>query len=62
MPVAEQGRPLGDGCAANASGPLCGFASSRHENGKTKPPLSLVKLVIVLDRQPNLLDEVRAGR
>jgi hypothetical protein len=31
-------------------------------NGKTKPPLALVKLLIVLDRHPKLLDEVRAGR
>jgi HTH-type transcriptional regulator/antitoxin MqsA len=37
-------------------------AFSRYENGKTKPPLSLVKLLIVLDRHPNLLNEVRAGR
>ena len=37
-------------------------AFSRYENGKTKPPLALVKLLIVLDRHPNLLNEVRAGR
>jgi putative zinc finger/helix-turn-helix YgiT family protein len=37
-------------------------AFSRYENGKTKPPLALVKLFMVLDRHPNLLNEVRAGR
>jgi HTH-type transcriptional regulator/antitoxin MqsA len=37
-------------------------AFSRYENGKTKPPLALVKLLMVLDRHPNLLTEVRAGR
>jgi HTH-type transcriptional regulator/antitoxin MqsA len=36
-------------------------AFSRYENGKTKPPLALVKLFKLLDRHPNLLDEVRAG-
>lgn len=34
-------------------------AFSRYENGKTKPPLALVKLLRVLDRHPELLDEVR---
>ena len=34
-------------------------AFSRYENGKTKPPLSLVKLLSVLDNHPNLLREVR---
>jgi len=34
-------------------------AFSRYENGKTKPPLALVKLLKVLDRQPDLLDEVK---
>ena len=34
-------------------------AFSRYENGKTKPPLALVKLLRVLDRHPDLLDEVR---
>jgi HTH-type transcriptional regulator/antitoxin MqsA len=37
-------------------------AFSRYENGKTKQPLALVKLLIVLDRHPNLLDEVRAAK
>ncbi len=37
-------------------------AFSRYENGKTKPPLALVKLLMVLDRHPKLLNEVRAGR
>jgi HTH-type transcriptional regulator/antitoxin MqsA len=34
-------------------------AFSRYENGKTKPPLALVKLLKVLDRHPDLLAEVR---
>ena len=37
-------------------------AFSRYENGKTKPPLVLVKLLMVLDRHPDLLEEVRAGQ
>jgi HTH-type transcriptional regulator/antitoxin MqsA len=36
-------------------------AFSRYENGKTKPPLALVKLLRVLDKHPDLLDEVRAA-
>ncbi len=36
-------------------------AFSRYENGKTKPPLALVKLFKLLDRHPDLLAEVRAG-
>lgn len=36
-------------------------AFSRYENGKTKPPLALVKLLKVLDRHPDLLTEIRAG-
>jgi HTH-type transcriptional regulator/antitoxin MqsA len=36
-------------------------AFSRYENGRTKPPLALVKLLKVLDRHPDLLAEVRAG-
>lgn len=36
-------------------------AFSRYENGKTKPPLALVKLLKVLERHPDLLDEVRAS-
>ena len=35
---------------------------SRYENGKTKPPLALVKLLMVLDRHPNLLNEVQTER
>lgn len=35
-------------------------AFSRYENGKTKPPLALVKLLQVLDRHPDLLAEIRA--
>lgn len=36
-------------------------AFSRYENGKTKPPLALVKLLKVLDRHPELLSEVRSA-
>jgi HTH-type transcriptional regulator/antitoxin MqsA len=36
-------------------------AFSRYENGKTKPPLALVKLFKLLDRHPYLLSEARAA-
>jgi HTH-type transcriptional regulator/antitoxin MqsA len=36
-------------------------AFSRYENGKTRPPLALVKLLRVLEKHPDLLDEVRAA-
>ncbi|MEO6319159.1 MAG: type II toxin-antitoxin system MqsA family antitoxin [Polaromonas sp.] len=36
-------------------------AFSRYENGKTKPPLAVVKLLKVLDRHPDLLGEVRTA-
>lgn len=36
-------------------------AFSRYENARTKPPLALVKLLKVLDRHPDLLNEVRAA-
>ncbi len=36
-------------------------AFSRYETGKTKPSLALVKLLKVLDRHPDLLNEVRAA-
>lgn len=36
-------------------------AFSRYENGRTKPPLALVKLLKVLDRHPDLLPEVKAA-
>jgi HTH-type transcriptional regulator/antitoxin MqsA len=36
-------------------------AFSRYENGKTKPPLALIKLLKVLDRHPDLLNEVRSS-
>lgn len=36
-------------------------AFSRYENGKTKPPLALVKLFKLLDRHPDLLGEVKAA-
>lgn len=35
-------------------------AFSRYEAGKTRPPVALVKLLKVLDRHPELLDEVRS--
>lgn len=36
-------------------------AFSRYENGKTKPPLALVKLLKLLDHHPDLLNEIRAA-
>jgi HTH-type transcriptional regulator/antitoxin MqsA len=36
-------------------------AFSRYENGKTKPPLALVKLLKLLDRHPDLLNELKAA-
>ncbi|WP_297728384.1 type II toxin-antitoxin system MqsA family antitoxin [Limnohabitans sp. Rim8] len=36
-------------------------AFSRYENGKTKPPLALVKLFKLLDRHPELLNEIRSA-
>lgn len=36
-------------------------AFSRYENGKTRPPLALVKLLRVLDRHPDLLAEIRSA-
>jgi HTH-type transcriptional regulator/antitoxin MqsA len=36
-------------------------AFSRYENGKTKPPLSLIKLLQVLDRHPDLLEEIKVA-
>jgi HTH-type transcriptional regulator / antitoxin MqsA len=36
-------------------------AFSRYENGRTKPPLALVKLLKVLERHPDLLNEVRVA-
>ncbi|MBY8945668.1 MULTISPECIES: type II toxin-antitoxin system MqsA family antitoxin [Pseudomonas] len=36
-------------------------AFSRYENGKTKPPLALIKLLKLLDRHPELLNEVRTA-
>jgi HTH-type transcriptional regulator/antitoxin MqsA len=36
-------------------------AFSRYENGKTRPPLALVKLLKVLDRHPDLLEEVKVA-
>jgi HTH-type transcriptional regulator/antitoxin MqsA len=36
-------------------------AFSRYENGRTRPPLALVKLLKVLDRHPDLLAEIRTA-
>lgn len=36
-------------------------AFSRYETGKAEPPVSLIKLLALLDRHPELLDEVRAA-
>lgn len=36
-------------------------AFSRYETGKTKPPLALVKLLKLLNRHPDLLNEVRTA-
>lgn len=36
-------------------------AFSRYENGKTKPPLALVKLLKVLERHPDLLAEIKTA-
>ena len=36
-------------------------AFSRYENGKTRPPVALVKLLQVLDRHPDLLAEIRSA-
>jgi len=36
-------------------------AFSRYENGKTRPPLALVKLFKLLDRHPDLPNEVRTA-
>ena len=36
-------------------------AFSRYETGRTKPPLALVKLLKVLDRHPELLNEIRVA-
>jgi len=36
-------------------------AFSRYENGKTKPPLALVKLLKVLEQHPDLLAEIRTS-
>ena len=36
-------------------------AFSRYENGKTKPPLAVVKLLKVLDRHPDLLEEIKVA-
>lgn len=34
-------------------------AFSRYETGKTRPPVSVVKLLKILDKHPELLSEVR---
>ncbi|WP_026354291.1 type II TA system antitoxin MqsA family protein [Massilia niastensis] len=35
-------------------------AFSRYETGKETPPVALIKLLRLLDRHPELLDEIRA--
>lgn len=37
-------------------------AFSRYENGKTKPPLSLVHLFRLLEKHPELIDELRPAK
>lgn len=37
-------------------------AFSRYETGKAEPPVALLKLLSLLSRHPELLDEVRAAR
>jgi HTH-type transcriptional regulator/antitoxin MqsA len=49
-----------DGCPE--FGGVQGDAFSHYENGKTKPPLELVKLLKVLGLDSGLLLEVRAAR
>jgi HTH-type transcriptional regulator / antitoxin MqsA len=34
-------------------------AFSRYETGRAKPPLALIKLLRILDRHPELLNEIR---
>ncbi|MFJ3447362.1 type II toxin-antitoxin system MqsA family antitoxin [Pseudomonas sichuanensis] len=36
-------------------------AFSRYENGKTQPPVALIKLLKLLDRHPELFEEVRTA-
>ena len=36
-------------------------AFSRYENGKTRPPVALVKLLKLLERHPRMLEEIRAA-
>ncbi|MBU1903658.1 MAG: type II toxin-antitoxin system MqsA family antitoxin, partial [Proteobacteria bacterium] len=35
------------------------LAFSRYERGKTQPPAPLVKLLKLMERHPDLMDEVR---
>lgn len=46
---AEAGRIFGGGVTA----------FSRYESGKVEPPVALVKLMKVLDKHPELMDELR---
>ena len=36
-------------------------AFSRYETGKTRPPVALVKLLKVLDRHPELIEEIKVA-
>ncbi len=46
---AEAGKLFGGGVTA----------FSRYERGQTQPPVALAKLFLVLDKHPELLDEIR---
>jgi len=36
-------------------------AFSRYENGRSRPPLALIKLLKLLDQHPDMLNEVRSA-
>ncbi|WHA40376.1 type II toxin-antitoxin system MqsA family antitoxin [Agrobacterium larrymoorei] len=36
-------------------------AFSRYENGKSRPPRSLIQLLKILEKHPDLLDEIKAA-
>ena len=58
LDLAESERVLGEAAELFGGGVN---AFSRYENGKTRPPLALVKLFKVLERHPELLSEIRAS-
>ena len=51
----------GNFCPACGENVLDKIESARYENGKTRPPLALIKLLKVSDRHPDLLAEIRIG-